>query len=434
MNRPGAELRAQAARSLHTVLAGRSLRAELAARLPTIADRRDRALFEALLFAALRHRRRYEWTLAQWMQKPLRANQGELQALLLLGLAQLDALALPAHAALAATCEAARLLGHAQRVGLVNALLRRATREPWPRSDNPAIAHSHPDWLCAALRHDWPQHWATILAANNVPAPLWLRVNRLQASRAQATERLRAAGIACTTPAFAEQALCLPDAPPPSELPGWAEGDYSVQDLSAQLAAAALALVPQGRILDACAAPGGKSLHLLEAQPEARVLALDSDRRRLARVGENAQRLQLHERLELCAADASTPEAWWDGESFAAILLDAPCSATGVIRRQPDIKWHRRAADIDALVATQARLLDALWPLLKQGGRMLYATCSLLAAENREQIERFLARSADARALALPEHYGHISGPGRQRLPGEDGGDGFFYALLGKAD
>lgn len=434
MSRPGAELRAQAARSLHTVLAGRSLRAELDLCLPSIEDRRDRALYEALLFAALRHRRRYEWTLAQWMRHPLRPSQGELQALLLLGLAQLDALGLPAHAAVAASSEAARVLRQPQRVGLVNALLRRASREPWPRCEEPAIVHSHPDWLSATLQRDWPGQWAAILAANNVSAPLWLRVNRLRTTPAQAAERLRAGGIACTRPAFAEQALCLPNAPAPNELPGWAEGEYSVQDLSAQLAAAALAPVPpQGRILDACAAPGGKSTHLLEMQPTARVLALDVDPQRLARAKANAARLGLDRRLEIRVADATTPNTWWDGEPFAAIVLDAPCSATGIIRRQPDIKWHRRAQDIPALIATQRKLLHALWPLLKPGGQMLYTTCSLLAAENRETIAQFLSRSTDARALSLPAHFGHPSGAGRQRLPGEDGGDGFFYALLAKA-
>lgn len=438
MNSSGAPIRALAARTLVAVLdQGRSLRPELAERLPAVADPRDRALLEALVFAVLRYRRRYEHVIANWMPRPLPPSQREIRALLLVGLAQLDALRLPVHAALSATAEAARTLGHAKLVGLVNALLRRATREPWPESNDDAVRSSHPDWLVQALRKDWPNHWQAILAANNEEAPQWLRVNRRRASRDAALARLADAGITAQAPEFPAMALRLDQALPPTTLPGWDDGWLSVHDASAQLAVAALAPQPGERILDACAAPGGKSAYLLEAaDSEAAdgiaLTAIDLDANRLPRVQQTLERLGHTDTVALVAGDAADPARWWDRQPFDAILLDAPCSATGIIRRQPDIKWHRRATDLPPLVKTQARLLKALWPLLRPGGRLLYATCSLLAAENRAQIERFLAHTPDAEPQPLDDRYGHPSGPGRQRLPGEDGMDGFFYALLVK--
>lgn len=431
MNPSGAAIRALAATTVVAVLEqGRSLRPLLAERLPSIADPRDRALLEALVFAVLRHRRRYEYVIECWVPRPLPAKQNAVRALLLVGLAQLDALQLPVHAALSATAEAARTLGQPKLVGLINGLLRRATREPWPQSGDDAIALSHPNWLLRALRRDWPEHWPQILVANNAQAPQWLRVNRRRASREAALARLTEAGVNAQAPAFPALALRLDQPTSPTALPGWDAGWLSVHDGSAQLAVEALAPQPGERILDACAAPGGKSAHLLEMAEGIRLTALDLEAARLARVQQTLDRLGHHDAVTLIAADATQPSRWWDGTPYDAILLDAPCSATGIIRRQPDIKWNRRASDLPALVNTQARLLDALWPLLRPGGRMLYATCSLLAAENHEQIAAFLARTADAQAQPLDARYGHASGAGRQRLPGEDGMDGFFYALL----
>src|SRR5690606_32445961 len=211
----------------------------------------------------------------------------------------------------------------------------------------------------------------------------------------------------------------------------------AVQDGSAQQAADALALEPGARVLDACAAPGGKAAHLLERDARLELLALDVDPRRLARVEETLRRGNLLEdggRVQLRPVDATTPALWWDGFTFDAILLDAPCSATGVVRRQPDILLHRRPEDIQSLVAAQARLLDAVWPMLRAGGTLLYATCSILPEENAGQVEAFLARTADATVVPLPEQFGHLAGPGRQRLTGEDGMDGFFYARLRKSE
>ncbi|MGN6512648.1 MAG: 16S rRNA (cytosine(967)-C(5))-methyltransferase RsmB, partial [Lysobacteraceae bacterium] len=217
---------------------------------------------------------------------------------------------------------------------------------------------------------------------------------------------------------------------PVADLPGFAQGDVSVQDGSAQQVADALAPATGARVLDACAAPGGKAAHLLERDPSLRLLALDVDARRLRRVGDTLARLGLA--ADLRCADAADAPAWWDGAPFDAILLDAPCSATGVARRQPDVLLHRRPSDIDALVELQARLLDALWPLLAPGGTLLYATCSLLRAENDAQVAAFLARTADAVLAPLDARFGLDTGHGRQRFPGDDGMDGFFYARLAR--
>ena len=432
---PGAELRAQAARSLAAVLVqGRSLKAELAQALPGIADPRDRALFEAICFAVLRHLRRYRHALAGWMQRPLRERDAEVQCLLLAGLAQLDALKLSPHAAVGATAEAARVLGRSAQVGLVNALLRRALREPWPQSEDPGVRHSHPDWLVAALARAWPGEHEAILQANNSPAPMWLCNNPRRQSREDWLAQLQAAGIDALAPAHPREALRLATPRSPETLPGWREGAGWVQDGAAQLAAEALAPAADAAVLDACAAPGGKTAQLAAALGEhGSLLAVDIDARRLRRVAATLARLQLAApRITLAAADATHPEAFAGEQRFDAILLDAPCTATGIIRRQPDIKWHRRPEDLVALAALQARLLDALWPRLAPGGRLLYATCSLLPEENSLQVEAFLARTPGARALPLDARHGRESGPGRQRLPGEEGMDGFYYALLGR--
>ncbi len=435
MNAPaGAALRARAARVLASVLGeGRSLKAMLASVLPSVADSRDRALLEAICFGALRHRRRYEFALSQWLAKPLAARDYPVHCLLLVGLAQLDALGLPAHAAVGATAEATRDLGRAPLVGLVNALLRRASREPLPASDDPAVTSSHPDWLVDTLRADWPEDLPAILEANNRPAPMWLRVNPGQLGIDRLLRSLREDGLSASPEPRLPNAARLDDPIPVERLPFWHTGALSVQDGAAQLAVLALDPQPDDRVLDACAAPGGKTTQIAERlfPGEGELLALDIEARRLERVVEYLERLGLDTpRVHVQVADAGRPEAWWDGRPFDAILLDAPCSATGIIRRQPDIKWHRRASDIANMVALQAHLLDALWPLLKPGGRLLYATCSVLRDENERQVDAFLARTPDASAVPLDERFGRASGAGRQRLPGEDGMDGFFYALV----
>ncbi|RZA35282.1 MAG: 16S rRNA (cytosine(967)-C(5))-methyltransferase RsmB, partial [Lysobacteraceae bacterium] len=406
---------------------GRSLKGELAIALAQSPDVRDRALLEAICFSALRQRARYEAALQLWLQRPLGEKDGDLRSLLLVGFAQIDAMGLPAHAALSATVEATRVLGRPHQAGMVNAVLRRAQREGFPEVDPSA---SWPAWLRKKINLEWGAHAAAIFEASAHAAPLWLRVNRRRTGRDAYAERLRAAGMeASDTPHLAE-ALRVDTPVAVSMLPGFAQGDVSVQDGSAQQVADALAPTQGARVLDACAAPGGKSAHLLERDPTLRLLALDVDQRRLNRVRETFERVGAH--ADFKAADAADLQAWWDGDPFDAVLLDAPCSATGIVRRQPDVLLHRRPDDLSSLVALQSRLLEALWKTVRPGGVLLYATCSILKEENEQQVARFLARNLDAQAVMLPEAFGHEAGAGRQRLPGEDGMDGFFYARLHK--
>jgi len=424
---PGVALRVLAARVLDAVLhERRSLKAELAQALPTLADTRDRALLEAIVFAALREQARFDAALAAWMAKPPGRREGALRALLHVGLAQL-VLQLPAHAALAATVDATRALGRAHQAGLVNALLRRAQRDGVPETTPDA---AWPDWLRERVLADWPTDAAAIFEASAQAAPTWLRANRRRVAPDAYAEQLRGIALDVTTSDLLPDGLRLDGTVPVAQLPGFGDGAVSVQDGSAQLVADALAPAPGARVLDACAAPGGKAAHLLERDATLRLLALEVDAVRLRRVAETLARLGLA--AEQRAADATEVEDWWDGTPFDAILLDAPCSATGVVRRQPDVLLHRRPGDIDALVALQARLLDALWPTLAPGGTLLYATCSLLRAENDAQVAAFLARTPDAGLAPLDARFGRDTGHGRQRFPGEDGMDGFFYACIVK--
>ena len=427
----GAAVRAAAARVLDAVLhGGRSLKAELATVLPTIADPRDRALLEAIVFAALRMHARYAAALAQWMPKPPGRRDGALRALLYVGFAQLDALQLPAHAALASTVDAARVIGRAHQAGLVNALLRRAQRDGLPDADASA---AWPRWLLDRLQHDHPGQVEAIVRASAEAGPLWLRVNRRLATPEGVLARLAESRIEAVQEPACPDGLRIDSPVPVSALPGFADGELSVQDGCAQLVADALAPAPGARVLDACAAPGGKAAHMLERDRALRLLALDMDARRLDRVRATLARLALDDgNVRLRAADAADVSTWWDGTPFDAILLDAPCSATGVVRRQPDILLHRRASDIDDLVALQARLLDAVWPTLAPGGTLLYATCSILRRENDAQVAAFLARTPDARLQPLDARFGEDTGHGSQRLPGQDGMDGFFYARIRK--
>lgn len=426
----GVAARVAAARTLDAVLhRGRSLKAELAASLPGLGDPRDRALVEAIVFAALRQRARYDAALGAWMPKPLGRRDNALRALLHAGLAQLDALRLPPHAAVAATVEAARSLGRAHQAGLVNALLRRALREGLPEAD---AAAAWPAWLLQQVRLDWPGQADAIVQASAQPGPLWLRINRQRSGVADCSVRLRDSRIEAVADPRCPDGLRI-DAPVPvSALPGFADGELSVQDGSAQLVADALAPAVGARVLDACAAPGGKAAHLLERDPSLRLVALDVERKRLDKVRATFARLAVGASAQLQLADAADVAAWWDGRPFDAILLDAPCSATGIVRRQPDILLHRRESDIVELAALQARLLDALWPALAPGGSLLYATCSILRRENDAQVAAFLARTPGATLEALDARFGHDTGAGHQRLPGEDGMDGFFYARLRK--
>lgn len=425
--------RLQAARAVAAVLArGRSLDDVLPGELAELAGP-DRGLAAELAYGSLRLAPRLGWLLNRLLKRPLDRREPLVHALLLTGLYQLGSLRTPAHAAINETVNAVREAGKDWAAGLANAVLRRYQRERdslEARADAvDAARFAHPVWLLEAIRRDWPRHAEGIFTANNARAPMTLRVNRRRGGVEAYRERLAAEGLAAAPHPHAPEALVLERPVDVAALPGFAAGEVSVQDAAAQLAAGLLAPQPGMRVLDACAAPGGKTAHLLEGWPElGELVAVDSDAGRLDRAAENLARLGLAARL--VHADAARPEDWWDGRPFDRILLDAPCTATGVIRRHPDIKALRRPRDVEVLAARQARLLDALWPLLSPGGALLYATCSVLAAENSRQVSAFLLRHPDAAAPPLAVDWGRPAGVGRQILPGEADMDGFFYALL----
>lgn len=424
----GAALRAEAAR-LNAAVVTRGI--SLAALAPEI-DRfseRDRSLLRAMLSGSLRWHHRFEWQLGQLLERPLKRKDANLAALLRIGLTQLEALRIPDHAAVSATVDATRSLGLSHARGLVNAVLRRYLRE---REDISARArldevawYSHPQWLITALKCDWPDDFAAILDANNALPPLWLRVNRRRIRRDAYLELLEQSGIEASADASPADAILVAKPCPVESLPGFDDGLVSVQDAAAQRAVDLMRLEPGMRVLDACAAPGGKSAHMLErCQDLAELVALDNDAQRLERVGANLVRLGLA--ATLIEGDAAEPGTWFDGAPFDRVLLDAPCSATGVIRRHPDIKVLRRADDIGPLRARQARLLDALWPLLAPGGILVYCTCSVLRAENSGVTGAFAAQIRDA-GLAPLGDASHF-----QVLPGQTDADGFYYACLSR--
>ncbi|WP_342594970.1 16S rRNA (cytosine(967)-C(5))-methyltransferase RsmB [Salinicola lusitanus] len=438
---PG-DTRAFAARLLVPVLDGKGslsgLDADLAA---SVIKERDRGFVKALCYGVCRAHPRLDALAGQLLRQPMKQRDTDIQALLLIGLYQLLHMRVPPHAAVSETAGAARALGKAWATKVLNGCLRRFQRESvalQAKVDKDApVALWHPPWLLLEFRDAWPDDWRAICAANNDAGPMTLRVNRRRVTREAYLKRLETAGLDAVPCEFAADGVRLTTACDVSQLPGFADGDVSVQDESAQLCADLLAPALAGdatrRVLDACSAPGGKSAHLLE-RFDTELTALDVDPARLKRVSSTLQRLGLEARLH--AADASRAEAdsgWWDGQPFDAILLDAPCSGTGVIRRHPDIKLTRRHSDIAELAALQSRLLDTLWSKLAPGGVLLYATCSVLPAENEAQIDAFLARTPEADADMPRElDWGRPSGHGRQLLPTPAGHDGFFYARLRK--
>ncbi|BBP80374.1 ribosomal RNA small subunit methyltransferase B [Pseudomonas sp. Pc102] len=425
--------RLAAARALTAVLSGKaSLGGSLPAQLDKV-DPRDRGLAQDLAFGAARWQPRLGALAERLLQKPFKTADKDVEALLLVGLYQLFYSRIPAHAAIGETVGAAEKLKKPWAKGLLNAVLRNAQRDGEAilaeLERDPMVRTAHPRWLQKALKAAWPEHWEAICAANNAHPPLILRVNRRHGERDAYLAELRTAGIEAEPCEFSRDGIRLIEARDVKTLPGFAEGRVSVQDEAAQLAADLLELAPGQRVLDACCAPGGKTCHLLEAEPGlAGVVAVDLEESRLARVRENLQRLGLE--ATLIAADGRDTGAWWDGKPFQRILLDAPCSATGVIRRHPDIKLTRQAEDIPALAQLQGELLDALWPTLEVGGILVYATCSTLPRENSENIAAFLQRTPGARELDIAGTFGLKQPHGRQLLARENGHDGFYYAKL----
>ncbi|PAU64778.1 16S rRNA (cytosine(967)-C(5))-methyltransferase [Pseudomonas sp. PIC25] len=425
--------RLAAARALAAVLSGKaSLGSSLPAQLDKV-EPRDRSLTQELAYGAARWQPRLAALAEQLLQKPFKAADKDVEALLLIGLYQLLYTRIPAHAAIGETVGCADALKKSWAKGLLNAVLRRVQREGETLlaglERDPVVRTAHPRWLQKSLKAHWPEKWEEVCAANNAHPPLILRVNRREGSREDYLAELQSAGISAHACAFSRDGIVLDEPRDVTTLPGFAEGRVSVQDEAAQLAADLLELAPGQRVLDACCAPGGKTCHLLEAEPKlAEVVGIDLEAKRLERVRENLGRLGLDARL--IAADARDIAAWWDGKPFQRILLDAPCSATGVIRRHPDIKLTRQADDIPALATLQGELLDALWSTLEVGGVLLYATCSALPTENTEVIEAFLARTPGARELDVAGTFGLKQPHGRQLLAQENGHDGFYYAKL----
>ncbi|MEW6695429.1 MAG: 16S rRNA (cytosine(967)-C(5))-methyltransferase RsmB [Pseudomonadota bacterium] len=436
---------AAVARAVAAVRQGRSL-ADVLPAVPA----RLRPGVQALVFLTLRHGGE-TLALAGLLARrpPAPAVSGLLEAALAL---LIDGVGYAPHTVVDQAVRALPALRAPALAGFVNACLRRFLREcdallAQVRA-TPLGRWNHPDWWVQRLQHDHPDHWAAALEAANQPAPMVLRVNRRQGSRATYQEQL--ARLGWLADPIGDDGLVLAQAVPVERLPGWADGAVSVQDGAAQMAAPLLlgqGLPPGARVLDACAAPGGKSAHLLE-RADLELWALDADATRTQRIHDTLRRLRLpvDGSVRVLTADAGTPQRWWDGRPFDAILLDAPCSASGIVRRHPDVRWLRRAEDVPRLAAEQRRLLAALWPLLAPGGRLLYATCSVFRAEGADVVADFLACHPDARVLPAPGHLlpggiaADATGQGERFVSAHAMGDnarrgmdGFFYALLGKA-
>ncbi len=429
------DTRVAAAKALDEVIRqGRSLTTVLPQWQGKVASK-DRALLQELCFGVTRWFGRLDAIAAQLLRKPFKSKDTDVRCLILVGLYQMLYLRVPDHAAVSETVSATKALKKPWARALVNAVLRGVQRmgeaEFAELDADPIVKYAHPDWLLGKLRAAYPDDWQAVLDANNQRPPMYLRINAQQQSRAEYLAQLNAIDCQASELPYSDEGLMLAAAADVETLPGFVDGQFSVQDASAQLAAGLLDAQPGERILDACAAPGGKTAHVLERQPQlAELVALDHDAGRLERVKQNLERLQLS--ATVVCGDASRTDDWWDGQLFDRIMLDAPCSATGVIRRHPDIKLLRRASDIEQLVTLQGQILRALWPLLKPGGMLLYVTCSVLPQENVRQLRRFCAEQADAEHLPIDAEWGLVQEFGRQILPGQEGMDGFYYASLRK--
>jgi len=397
-------------------------------------DPRDSALAQELTYGTLRE----YWSLRAIadarMTRQLKPKDGDVLALLLVGLYQLRSTRVKTHAAVSETVAGVNDLGKSWARGFINAILRSELRDPTPVAEpnDPTSHWNHPQWLLDQLFDAWPDHASAALRAANTQSPMVLRVNSAKTTRDEYLAELARADIKASTVTDAADALLLEQPVAVSDLPDFQDGAVSVQDLSAQLAVDALAPQPGERILDACAAPGGKSAHILErCAGDVELTAIDSDERRLMRVHENLERLGYS--ANIAVADAAQHTQWWDENAYDRILIDAPCSGTGVISRHPDIKHLRRPSDLQGYASTQNAIIDSLWQTLKPGGTMVYATCSILPAENAERMQAFFDRTPDAQELDPGEKLGLRCTFGRQRLPGTHTGDGFYYCVARRA-
>ena len=396
----------------------------------------DRPFIQAMSYGVIRLLPRLEYIADQLINKPLKTKDYDVVLLILSGLYQLIEMRTPDHAAVSETVKVTKSLKKLWAKNFVNAVLRNYQRQAEKLTEqiknNEVAEFAHPQWWLNIIKKNWleEKRWQQILEANNQNPPMTLRVNTQYINREDYLKLLEQNNIPARLGLHSTDAVYLEKPVQVNSLPLFQEGKVSVQDEAAQLAALLLAPQKGERILDACAAPGGKTLHLLEKENSIELLALDIEENRLIKVQENLDRAQL--KAQLLAANAFTPETWWDQKPFDRILLDAPCSASGVIRRHPDIKVLRQQSDIAKLVKDQQQILNALWPLLKPKGMLLYATCSVLAEENTLQIQHFLQQHADAELCPINSNWGQQQIAGKQILPGENGMDGFFYALIQK--
>lgn len=428
-------LRLVAAKVVNQVTHGHSLADCLEPALSEIKDLRDRALVQAICYGVCRFYTRLDVALSFLLKKPMEAKDSDVHALLLVGLYQLMDMRIPPHAAVSETVNATDKLKKSWSRGLINAILREYLRRQEDIKQKLALdeesEYAHPAWWIEKIKQDWPNDWQQILAANNEHPPFTIRVNQQHLSRTDYLAVLHEQGIEAEVAPATLSGVILAEARSVESLPGFSNGDVSVQDGAAQLAAELLELLPGLRVLDACSAPGGKLTHILETQPELnQVVAVEKEFARLRTIKENLERLKLS--AECICHDVADTKKWWDNQLFDRILLDAPCSASGVIRRHPDIKLLREPEDIPTLADEQLQLLEALWPLLKPNGLLVYATCSIFHEENSQVLKQFLAAHQDAKEEKILAEWGIPCQIGRQILPGMQQMDGFYYARLRK--
>lgn len=427
------KLRAAAAHIIHNILKGHKLSEILPKTQALFSDSRDQALLQAISFGVCRRYFYLDAIANERLAKPLKTKDQDIHCLILVGLYQLIEMRIPPHAAIAETVEAAtEKKPWAKR--LINAILRGYQRDATTINqtilDQPEALYDHPTWMIEKLKAQWPTEWPLILKANNQQPPFALRINQQRMTREKYLEQYsishsKARPITETTSGIIVEPAC-----DITDVPGFSSGELSVQDGAAQLAASLLQLKPGLRVLDACAAPGGKTAHILESEPAVTLIAIDCDATRILSIEENLQRLKLS--ATCLHADAANIDAWWDGIPFDRILLDAPCSASGVIRRHPDIKLLRKAEDVKNITQQQKRLLNAMWQVLKPGGCLVYATCSIFLEENARLLSDFLDKNSNAEEEKITTSWGIPLAVGKQILPGQQDMDGFYYGCLRK--
>ena len=419
-------------KTIKQVLDGQSLSAVQARTIDNLKDNRDRGLANEIVNGVLRWRWQLEYFISRLLAKPLKSKDADIQMILMMALYELNECRTPDYAIINEAVELVRASGKKWAAALVNAVLRNFTREKnelLSSITQDYVRYSHPAWILEKIKDDWPLHWQQIADANNQRPAFWLRVNQRQFKTVEYQQLLHDNNFESEPSALADHALKLSHGVDVRSLPGFAEGAVSVQDVGAQLSAELLDVLDKQRVLDLCAAPGGKTCHILERYKRLdSLLAVEVDAQRMIRISENLQRLKLNAVLKV--ADARDYQQWWDGVYFNRILIDAPCSASGVIRRHPDIKTLRRETDIAQLVGLQAEILSSAWQMLAADGELLYVTCSVFRDENEKQIASFLAQNNDAVEMPINEDWGQPCRHGRQLLPGEQDADGFYFCML----